>query len=342
MRGERLWDHALGGRGCELFPLRRVLTVLASVLLLNCVVGEASARLAGPGSAGADSLESVGLILQVADADDGLPLAVRCCVTDCECTPRHPLPAQSCFYHEPYWIYPGYFYSCGACTLLVPPGACEVLVSRGFEYEAVLDTVDVTRDMCVVCTLSRWIDMAEADWFSGDCHVHIAHSGGVYDVYPEGAGFVAECEGMNVINCLDAGHCFTGGPDPCSTGDCIVYVSQEMRSRVYGHSGLLGITSVVEPMSYTTWWPLIMDMADEVHSQPGALITCAHPMSTPDIFDIESVAGMMLAREVPIDVIQGKVDAYELLCREGSAHGRNCNKKFPTQCRPRKIFLSPT
>ena len=294
--------------------------------LVWLIGGSAVAAWGGTGSEGVGARDSTGcaeLVLRVVDEETGEPLQARCCVTGCEGTPCFPCPAERFLCREAYGNFPACFFSSGVCTLQVPIGAVSVAVSRGFEYGNLLDTLTVFRDTTVVCTLSRWIDMADEGWFSGDCHTHADHSGGVYDVYPEDVRFVAECEGLNVVNCLDGGHCFTGGPDPCSTSDQIVYVSQEKRSRVYGHTGLLGIASIVPPLSYTTWWPLIMDVADEVHAQPGALAVCAHPMSTADIYDIDSVAGMMLARELPIDVIGGKVDAYEVLSREGATHRRN-------------------
>jgi len=111
----------------------------------------------------------------------------------------------------------------------------------------------------------------------------------VYTVEPDDALFMAEAEGLNVINCLDIQYFFTGGPDSCSTSDCIVYMGEEYRSSVYGHSSLLGLSSLVMPPS-TRWWPLLMDVADEVHTQPGAAIICAHPATTNDFYDIETVS----------------------------------------------------
>ncbi len=314
-----------GGAGCV--AGKALVGLCVALLAVGGLVGAGPAP-AQTGSASGracarDSTEMVELVLRIVDGATGLPVNARCCATDLDETPCCPGPVESFFYRQPYGDFAACFFSCGECTLHVPVGHVALAVSKGFEYEAVLDTVEINRDSCVVCTLSRWTDMADEGWYSGDCHVHIHHTGGVYDVCPEDARFISECEGLNVINCLDCEYCFTGGPDPCSTPECIVYMVQEKRSRVYGHSGFLGISSLVLPTSYSIWWPMIMDMADEVHEQPGAIVVCAHPMSTPNFYDIDSVGGMMLARELPIDVIRGKVDAYEVLSRERSNHRRN-------------------
>jgi hypothetical protein len=277
------------------------------------------------------------LTIVILDGQTEEQISARCSVVDASGQPVYAIPAAGSFYHAPYGDSPGYFYSRGQSVLFVPAGPTEVTVARGFEYGTVVDTVGVTSDTTVTFHLDRWIDMNALDFYSGDCHAHIDHSGGVYTVEPDDALFMAQAEGLNVINCLDIQYFFTGGPDSCSTSDCIVYMGEEYRSGVYGHAGLLGLSTLVWPPS-TTWWPLLMDVADEVHAQPGAAIICAHPVTTNDFFDIETVSGKSLARELPIDVIKYKIDGYELLAGYASSHRRtkqmwyrvlNCGFRLP-------------
>ena len=277
------------------------------------------------------------LTITILDGQTEEQLSARCTVVDVGGQPVYPFPAASGFYHAPYGDSPAYFYSGGQSILFVPAGPTEVTVARGFEYRTVVDTVGVAGDTTVTFHIDRWIDMNGLGFYSGDCHTHASHSGGIYTVEPDDALFMAQAEGLNVINCLDIEYFFTGGPDPCSTPDCIVYMTEEHRSNVYGHSGLLGLSTLVMP-AFTTWWPLLMDVADEVHAQPGAAIICAHPVTTDDFFDIESVSGKMLARELPIDVIKYKIDGYELLSNYASSHRRtlqmwyrilNCGFRLP-------------
>jgi hypothetical protein len=277
------------------------------------------------------------LTIIVQDGHTGERTSARVSVTDCEDEPAYPLPSPSGLYHEPHNQFPGYFYTKGQSSMFVPEGPAEVIVSRGFEFATIVDTVKVLRDTTVTYDLSRWIDMNALGLYSGDCHTHTHHGGGVYTVQPADALWVAQAEGLNVINCLDQEYYFTGGPDTCSTQDCIVYMAEEHRSNVYGHSGLLGISSLIEPFS-TTWWPLLMDISDTVHLQEGAAMISAHPISTDDFFDLETFGGTMLARELPMDMIKRKVDAYELLSGAYNSHERtiemwhrllNCGFRLP-------------
>jgi hypothetical protein len=255
------------------------------------------------------------------DGETDEELECRLVVVDSQSNPAYQPPAASCFYHPPNGQLPGYFYSRGHSSIFVPAGPTTITINRGFEYQTVVDTIAVRGDTTVTYHLNRWIDMNELGLYSGDCHTHADHSGGIYSMGPEDALFIARAEGLNVINCLDNTYCFTGGPDTCSTADCIVYMSEEYRSSVYGHSGLLGMGSLITPVA-TEWWPPLMDVADGVHEQEGAAIISAHPLNTADFFDIFSVGGKMLARELPVDVAKGKIDGYELLAGDGGNHTR--------------------
>jgi len=81
-----------------------------------------------------------------------------------------------------------------------------------------------------------------------------------------------------------------------------------------------------------------MDIADSVHVQPGAVMIAAHPVTTDDFYDVETIPGMSLARELPVDVIKYKVDGYELLSGYAHSHKRtremwyrilNCGFRLP-------------
>ena len=312
-------------------------------IVVVCVIGSPQVSLAlddQPSTAGAlrrGIADYFHLTLIIRDGATQEELPVRCSVTDADTIPRYPLPAASCFYHEPHVGNPSHFYSGGRSEIFVPPGPVHVAIAHGFEYETLVDTILVRCDTTVTYTLDRWVDMNALGQYSGDCHTHIHHSGGVYVVEPDDALLVARAEALNVINCLDNTYCFTGGIDPCSTEDCIVYMTEEHRSRVYGHSDLLGLSSLIEPLS-ADWWPLLMDVADSVHAQPGAVIISAHPATGGDIFDIFSVPGTMLARELPVDITRYKIDGFEVLSGYAGSHLRtlemwyrvlNCGFRLP-------------
>jgi len=251
----------------------------------------------------------------VLDESTGDTLASRCSVTDKNLMPRYP-PLGSCFYHH---VGVGYFYSNGTFSVDVPVGPTVVRIGQGPEYESVVTTIDAPAgDTTVVLELTRVIDMGSHDWYSGDCQVHINHEGGYYTLDPEDAFLVGSAEDLNIIHCLDNDYYFTGGPDPCSTPDCIVYMSEEYRSSSYGHLCLLGLTSLVLPLS-SIWWPLNMDIIDETHLQEGAIVTYAHPVTSEDFWQVDAWPGNGIARELPVDIIDGRVDAFEVM-NYGNCH----------------------
>ena len=205
-----------------------------------------------------------------------------------------------------------FFYTGGSFSFFLPESTTVIRIGHGPEYRAVSDTIEISQDTSVVYRLKREINMAELDWYSGDCHVHINHEGGEFEVFPEDAHLMGKAEGLNVVNCLDNEYYFAGEPDPSSTPDCIVYMSEENRSSSYGHLGLLGLTSPVLPYS-SIWDPLTMDVADSTHAQPGALVVSAHPTSADYFWDVYEWRGSGFAGELPVVVVHDKIDAMEVL-----------------------------
>jgi hypothetical protein len=236
-------------------------------------------------------------------------LAARCRITDLYSNDYYP-PTGTAFIYI--WG-GGFFYVDGVLVIDLPPGEFRFRIAHGFEYEPI-DTQIVlgSADTTIVLGLERMVDMEEFGWYGGDCHLHINHGGGYYGLVPANALLMGRAEGLRVVNCLDNGYFFTGGPDPCSTDECIVYMTEEYRSGVYGHMGLLGLEEEVLP--YTSfWWPTTWEIADSTHTQGGALVVSAHPVSSEDFDEIHEWPGSGIARALPMDIIEGKVDAFEVL-----------------------------
>jgi len=248
------------------------------------------------------------LTVLVLDADSGDPVPARCCVIDSL--------GQSWFpyiYRSLYHTYgEGYFYADGDFVLSVPEGQTIIRITRGPEYYPCIDTLTIYGDTTVTCSIERFIDMRRSGWYSGDVEVHIDHIGGFFNLDPADAHWIGMAEDLHFVNCLDNGFHFTGEPDAVSTEDCIVYMSEELRSFVYGHCALPGLKTLIEPSS-TGWATLLMDVADSVHAQDGPLMICSHPVTTDDFYQIEDWPGSGLGRELPVDVISGRVDALEVM-----------------------------
>ena len=110
---------------------------------------------------------------------------------------------------------------------------------------------------------------------------------------------------------------FTGGkPESVSTDETMLVVQQEFRntSAMYGHMPLLGITKLVEPFftgepNSEHWedYPPNYTIARAAKDQGGA-VCYTHPANAPDI-----PVGPHLAREFPIDLALGVVDALDVL-----------------------------
>ncbi len=303
---------AMSSSAGEAVATQQPLRSAAPASLVSAGASAAKSRAGSLRHAPPDSVTLLQLTCEVRDTQSGDLIPARCTVTDADGEPRFPCPPDTCYYHAPSWAHDGYFYSRGVFCVEVPAGATVVGVGRGFEYYPARLTVDVRSDTCIVFELHRHVTMSDLGWYSGDTHTHIRHCPIVYDLVPEDVLGIADAEGLNVVCCLDNDYRFTGGPAPCSTPLCVVYMTEEQRSSVFGHSACLGLSSLVQPTS-SRWWPLVMDVADAVHSQPGTAFIAAHPVSTDDFFDLDSVSGRMLARELPVDAVHERIDGYEVL-----------------------------
>jgi len=252
----------------------------------------------------------------IVDATTLAPLAARCRMIDRFQSNRYPFFMTS-FYHA---AAGGYFYSNGSFSCVVPTGPVVLTAKHGCEYRETVDSVTVNADTSIVVGLDRMISMDSLGWYCGDTHVHIDHSGGSYVLDPNAAHLMANAEGLFIANCLDNSYYFTGGAASCSTPDCYVYMSEEMRSASYGHLGLLGLHAIVEPVS-SSWWPMSMDVADSAHAQRGAIVIAAHPVSSDDYAQVESWPGDGIARELAVDCIAHRIDAVDILsysnCHQG-------------------------
>lgn len=141
-----------------------------------------------------------------------------------------------------------YAYIDGVCQGWLPRGDVIVDVARGFEYEPLRSRVKIEPGQQeLTLRLKRWIDMNQRRWFSGDSHVHFLST--------QGAHTESRGEDLNVVNLLQSQwgslftntEDFTGGASVQSSGNNIVYVSQENRQHFMGHMILWGLKQPVMP-----------------------------------------------------------------------------------------------
>jgi hypothetical protein len=200
-----------------------------------------------------------------------------------------------------------YAYVTPEFTLQLPEGSYEMDVVRGTEYvpQHLQFSVSAAEVPTLEVALERWIHMAGRGWYSGDTHTHF--------LSPHAARLEAEGEDLNVINVLlsSGGNYFsniadfTGGPDPVSDEDNIVYVTEETRHDFLGHTVLLNLKHLLYPFGWGEPntgvhggydFPTMAHQADRAHAQ-GGVVAWAH-MPFPN-------------GELPIDAALDKIDALE-------------------------------
>jgi hypothetical protein len=95
-------------------------------------------------------------------------------------------------------------YADGRYGVAVPPGAYEVIATRGTEYHHLRRRIEVAgSDVAAVeLRFERWRDLREEGWWSGDTHVHIAREDGG----EQAALSVARAEDLHVANLLAMGN----------------------------------------------------------------------------------------------------------------------------------------
>jgi hypothetical protein len=95
-------------------------------------------------------------------------------------------------------------YANGRYGVSVPPGAYEVIATRGPEYRHLRRRIEVAgSDIAdVELRFERWRDLPAEGWWSGDAHVHIAREDGG----DEAALSIARAEDLHVANLLAMGN----------------------------------------------------------------------------------------------------------------------------------------
>ncbi len=221
-----------------------------------------------------------------------------------------------------------FFHSADRFQIEVPAGDCTIEAVKGFEYRPATQTLRLTPGQVVHLdlVLRRWIDMPSMGWQSADVHMHPNHIH--YGTYMTMADCLlyAQAEDIRVANLLissaQSSHVFDteyfngGVPEAISTDETMLVVQEEFRntSAMYGHMPLLGISKLVEPFftgepNSDHWedYPPNYTIARAAKDQGGA-VCYTHPANAP-----ENTVGPHLARDNPIDLALGAVDALDVL-----------------------------
>ena len=219
-----------------------------------------------------------------------------------------------------------YFHSTGSADLTVPAGRVHVEVWRGPEYRVSRAEVNVPTGIRTTrrIVLERVDNLPARGWWSGDVHVHMNY-GGAYRNTPPHLAFQARAEDLHVVENLivnkeqripDIAY-FRTDADPVSSATFLLRHAQEFHTSVWGHMGLLGLTShylLPEYAGYPNTAAASLALtnatvADLAHAQ-GGLVGYVHPFDTrPDPADTTAP----LYYELPVDVALGKIDYLEVM-----------------------------
>lgn len=258
------------------------------------------------------------LTIEFRDADTKQMVAARVGVFSAPQSPVSPQdPGEHLFQSVYGWTH---FYSAAPTTLTVVEGDVTVKAGRGFEYMPVETTLTVTGDTTVVIELERFIDMNALGWYSGDTHVHISHPPVVYAVQPSQVITVMDAEGLNFVNSMEEAPYFTGTLDPASTPEHLLYFSKEERNAHFGHLSLVGLKEWIPDqtcylLDHVCARTLDAAIASMVHAQdPRVTVVATHPLPTWDMQNILPWPGGGVWRGMPIDLLDGCIDAVDVMC----------------------------
>jgi hypothetical protein len=210
----------------------------------------------------------------------------------------------------------------------LPAGETAIEATRGLEYESTRRTLDLQAgvDTEVRIPLERWANLAARGWFSSDAHIHANYTAPHHQVIsPRDVRLMAVAEDLNNANLMVANsggafvhdlQYFEGKPHRLSAGNYLLYWNEEMRNRgLYGHMSFFNLKSLVHPI-YTGWvdtpnaedYPPNYTQAAAARRQGGA-VTYVHPASQPKVEEAS-------ARELPIDVALGEVEALDVMSNQ--------------------------
>lgn len=221
-----------------------------------------------------------------------------------------------------------YFHAEDSFNMDLPAGRTTIEATRGPEYELVSQSVDLApgKPAPMRLALKRWENMAAKGWYSSDAHIHANYTADHHQaINVEDVRLQVHAEDLNNANLMVANSSgafihdaqyFEGRPNALSTSNYILYWNEEMRNGgPYGHMSFFNLKSLVYPL-YTgqrntpNWedYPANYTQAEAAQKQ-GAAVTYVHPAVVPTF---EGVGGVG-ARELPVDLALGQVDAMDVM-----------------------------
>jgi hypothetical protein len=208
----------------------------------------------------------------------------------------------------PHWKEPVMYQTSGNFTIELQPGRYRLSLEHGNEYVPIVEEFEVSdsaSELIKAFYLTRWINLPDRGWYSGDVHVHHPTN------KPEFKEFLleyAKAEDVHLVNVLEMGHHlgrdfkqdgFGKKSRTCIDDICLVSGQEDPRS-TFGHIIGLNIEQLERDTSTYDYYDLIFK---KLHLQPGAIVGYAH----------FSWNGCDLPKGFPWYVTTGEIDFVELL-----------------------------
>lgn len=215
-----------------------------------------------------------------------------------------------------------YFHTEGSDALSLPIGDVNIEVVKGYEYQPVKQTFNVTSDEKVdaVIQLERYSNPPALGWYSGETHAHDLH-GGRFALDHQSYFKQLTAEDLHVTNSLihmdgtammGRRRDLTGSPHPLSTESHILQYGVEFRGS-RGHIGMLGINNFELPFvggeEGTAYAAEVLNSRyiDEAKRQ-GGVAGFMHPYWSP----VNKPEDGKFS-EIPMDIALGKGSFYDVL-----------------------------
>ncbi|MBW7995832.1 MAG: hypothetical protein FVQ81_04515 [Candidatus Glassbacteria bacterium] len=203
-----------------------------------------------------------------------------------------------------------WYFLTGQATLPMLPGKYQLDVYKGVEFlplHAEFELSGAEREL--EFELERWIDLAAEGWYGGDDHIHLSRQPSDDRLY---LGLL-EADGLSVGHFLQlqrrdqaAVQYGWGESAQARKGDYLIRSGEEQRSHFYGHNLMLGIDSLVRPVSQGLTYgltafadPLSAELFVDAH-RLGGVVGYAHGDG-----GVEYSAAM-------IDLAHGDIDFLEV------------------------------
>ena len=230
-----------------------------------------------------------------------------------------------------------FFYSDGTFEVAVPPGETSLTMGRGFEHPLVTEILDLApgERREVELRSTRFLDMRERGWVSGDTHIHWSKNSWDEAEDIRLLQLVQRAEDLRVANNLTLKHhtgsqnfiapaAYPMGPIPglCGDGFHAQQAEEYRNEEFYGHVILLNIQRLIEPLSTGSMgggpffydWPPNSHAIREAHDHGGIAIE-AH--------------GLGRNNDVPINVAQGLSDSLDQLPPDDYYRFLDCGFRIP-------------